>query len=106
MRCDQYIGLTNEAKSFLQNNTEDKVCPHCNQTIPTKLEVIGCYNGMFMEEYSLFRHPLTGGGYADEYLQASPWSSGPCFFIGLQVFGSRGEAIKVYAWSEEDINNC
>lgn len=54
-------------------------------------QIIGHYSGMFMEEYDLYRRQLTGGGYADEFLQASPWSSGPCFFIGLQVFDSDGK---------------
>ena len=53
---------------------------------------------MFDQEYPLHRHQLNNGFYADEILQASPWSSGPMFFIGLLV--SDG---KKFLWSEYEI---
>jgi hypothetical protein len=56
---------------------------------------------MFGQEYPLFRHSLVDG-YADEFLQTSPWSSGPMFFLGLKIYGSSGLLDRI-TWTEEEI---
>jgi hypothetical protein len=56
---------------------------------------------MFGTEYSLIRYYLPDGRTADEFLQADPWSSGPCFFLGLRV--SDGQE---FLWPQEDIDNA
>lgn len=53
---------------------------------------------MFENEYPLHRHVLKDGRYADEFLQACPWSSGPVAFLGLKV--SDGTE---FLWTEEEI---
>jgi hypothetical protein len=107
MRCDQYIGLPPDAIAFLADNeAPDPVCPHCHRLMPVTREVIGHYDGMFETEYSLYRHTLTNGDYADEFMQADPWSSGPMFFIGLRVYrrGFADQVFRTFEWSEEEID--
>lgn len=99
MRCDQFMGLTPAADAFLkENEIPQEVCECCKRPFPRKLEKIGTYHGMFMEESPLHRRALIDGRTADEFLQASPWSSGPMHFIGLRV--SDGTE---FVWSEEEI---
>jgi hypothetical protein len=64
------------------------------------------FHGMFDEEYTLFRHQLKDGRYADEYLQAQPWSSGPVSFIGLRVYDRDGNLTDNFYWDEYDIDNA
>ena len=88
-RSDSYIGLPEEARLFLGAQAR-KLLP------PIK---IGTFEGMFGCEYPLHSYNLQNGHYAAEFLQASPWASGPCFFIGLRL--DTGEE---YLWTEEEIN--
>jgi len=98
MRTDQYIGLSRRAKDWLDKNRKPPVvCKMCNTPTPMKPEVIGVYEGMFGNKYNLHRHQLKHG-YADEFLQASPWSSGPMFFIGLRI----NEGIEL-RWTDSEI---
>jgi hypothetical protein len=106
MRSDQYMGLTVEAQNFLDLHEERSLpCPHCGRTYPVKLEVCAYYNGMFDDEYPLYQHFLTNGCTAEEFLQADPWSSGPCFFIGLRVYDIEKNLIQEFLWSQRVIDN-
>ncbi len=98
-REDQHMGITTAAMRFLdKNEIKPEACHACFQFKPMKLEKIGVYSGF--NEYSLFRHQLIGGGYADEFLQAAPWSSGPMFFIGLRLNDGRE-----FLWSDKEIEH-
>jgi hypothetical protein len=100
IRCDQHMGLPQGALDFLkEREVAQKQCPHCKQLMPSVLEQIGRYKGMFGDDYVLHRHILTNGDTADEFLQAAPWSAGPMFFLGLRV--SDGQIIK---WSIKEID--
>lgn len=102
MRCDQHFGLCPEAVAFLEEHeVKPEICSGCNRAFPRNLQILGHYYGMFNDEYPLNRHVLEDGRYADEYVQANPWSSGPCFFIGLKL--STGEK---FEWSKEAIENA
>lgn len=105
MRSDQHMGLSIEASDFLVfNELVPEPCPHCQRPYPPITEPSGkTYSGMFMEEYPLFRHELKSKGYAEEYLQAAPWSSGPCLFLGLKVYDSNGTEIRDFQWTEQEI---
>jgi len=99
MRTDQFAGLPPAALMFLKRHeVEPPVCPCCKHTGPRELTKIGTFSGMFDEEYLLWRHLLTGGHTADEFLQAAPWASGPVHFLGLRV--SDGT---VFEWPDEEI---
>lgn len=100
-RCDQFAGLPNEAVEFLNENLLPPItCPTCNCIRPFKTEVVGHFSGMFGDQYDLSRHQLKDGGWADEFVQASPWSSGPVFFLGL-----RTNTGQVFLWPQETIEN-
>ena len=103
MRCDQHIGLPQRALDFLgRYEAQGPVCPTCHRSMQAVLKVIGHYEGMFMQAYDLYRHPLNDG-YADEFLQASPWSSGPMFFIGLRTYDEQGNLKEEIKWDEDEI---
>ena len=107
MRCDQLIGLTAEALDFLcENGVPAPACGCCGRALAAVSVVKGFYYGMFNERYDLRSYSLKTGGRADEFLQASPWSSGPCFFLGLEVLDSSGKQVEMYEWPEDEINNC
>ncbi len=100
MRSDQFMGLPPDAVGFLEKyETPEKCCKECKRPFSRELEVIGHFFGIGGTKYPLHRHKLVEGAYADEFLQAQPGSSGPCFFLGLKLFGS------VFEWPQEDIDN-
>jgi DNA-directed RNA polymerase subunit RPC12/RpoP len=109
MRCTQFIGLTDEAQSFLIENcleVADSVCPHCGSTITTKnkSEVYSSakHFGMFEDGPDLLKYYLKDGKTLFEVVQAAPWSSGPCIFLCLE--DEKGN--RLFEWSDEDINSC
>jgi len=102
--CDQFVGVPIEAEEFLAaNQLIPASCLCCKRPYPPVTEPSGkVYEGMYMEEYPLFRHKLKEG-YAEEYLQAAPWSSGPMHFLGLKVYDSHGTEIRDFQWTEQEI---
>jgi hypothetical protein len=96
------MGLPVAAREFLQKyEIQPEACPHCNRQFDRKLEVCGHYYGMYDQEYNLYQHQLKSGKIAEEFVQADPWSSGPCFFLGLRI--SDGAEI---LWDQEEIDNA
>jgi len=89
MRCDQSMGLPLDANVFLTLNSD--------QTD----SIYDYYEGMFGDKYPLYQYCLNDGRTAEEFLQADPWSSGPCFFLGLRV--SDGTE---FLWPDEEIDNA
>jgi len=107
MRCDQFMGITPEARDFLaKNEVAPEPCSCCHRPYLPVWESCGSYAGMFDERHELFRHKLKDGRYADEYVQAAPWSSGPVFFIGLKVYDIEGNVTIDYLWLDEEIKNA
>ena len=106
MRCDQYVGLPQEARDFLgRYEAQGPICPSCKRNMQPVLEVTGHFDGMYGEEYPLHRRTLCNGqGHADEFLQAVPWGSGPMFFIGLLIYGKDGALKETIEWSQEAID--
>lgn len=99
IRTDQFVGFNSHALAFLEENeVPQKICECCKRPLPRDLEIIGRYEGMFGEKYPLYRHQLKNGSYADAFLQAAPWSSGPMFFLGL-----RREDGFEFRWSAQEI---
>ncbi len=98
-RSDQHMGMSSKAIYFLEKyEIKPKVCAVCNRPHYLKLEEISSFSGMFTDEYPLHRHQLIDGLHADEYLQCSPWSSGPMFFIGLKISDGRK-----FTWTNEEV---
>lgn len=108
MRCDQMIGLPVSAEVYLEAKqiANVSICPTCgHQTVLSPREIIGHFYGMFDQEYPLHRFQLQDNCYAEEYLQADPWSSGPMFFIGLRVYDATGHLFQTFEWTEEEIDS-
>jgi len=97
------MGLPPEAIAFLKENEipekKCECCGHCERV----LEEIGHYVGMFEDEYPFYRHQLKDGRFADEFLQSSSWSSGPCFFLGLEV-RDKDIVVKKFEWKQSVID--
>ena len=107
MRMDQPMGLPKEAEAFLGDNAvmEDKrPCPHCGKGTEQwrKSVEVGSYPGMFDTEYPLLKYDLRDG-WAVEFLQCSPWFSGPMMFLGLSVYDKNNVMTGVFKWEEEEI---
>jgi len=99
MRTDQFAGLPAAAEKFLtESRRPPRICQACGHVTETYIEKYGHFYGMFGDQYPLHRHPLKGGGFAEEFLQTAPWSSGPIHFLGLRV--GNGDD---FTWTEEDM---
>lgn len=60
---------------------------------------------MFIEEGGhLFRYTLPNKRVFYEYIQADPWSSGPCIFLALK--DAKGKPVRESLWPKETIDNC
>jgi hypothetical protein len=107
MRCDQIFGLPIGAIEFLRKyEVQPEACPHCKRPFDRKPDVCGYYLGMFDDPYNLYRHLLVDGRTAEEFVQADPWSSGPCMFLGLRVYDTNADLENEFLWSQEDIDNA
>jgi hypothetical protein len=61
------------------------------------------FEGMFGERHELSRYELPDGRVLCEYVQAEPWSSGPCIFLALRDQRS-GEPLAETLWSDQEID--
>ena len=107
MRCDQWIGLTKEARAFLDEHAAmipgDK-CPQCGCILNHKRDCqeYRDVNGMFNTTAGvLIDFKLKDGRTAREVVQAEVWTSEPCVFICLRIDG-----VMCFEWSKEEINNA
>lgn len=101
-RSSHYQGLTSEAREFLKLNAKTYLHKFHNdfgecQVLKPLTEEIS-RTGMF-EEIEVKRYELKDGSYAEEYVQADPWHSGPVIFMGLKTKD------KNFEWTEEEIND-
>ena len=118
MRCDQFIGL-NEWASKRVSGTKtvrergvrifaDGTRKRFYRTvrIPTaRVEVISKLSGAWTDHVAdLHRYTMPDGEVYVEYVQAEPWSSGPCYFIALR--GADGQPVPESLWTEDDIDNA
>jgi len=88
MRTDQFIGLNERGKKLI-----DGAIKHVDRTL----------EGAFGSTTSLKTWVHTDGSILKEMVQASPWSSGPCYFYALQDEEDRwvGESL----WTSDEIND-
>lgn len=97
MRMDQPQGLPRSAVEFLREyEVPPPYCDCCGRPFARDITEIGTYEGF--DEHGLYRYKLKDGRTADEFLQASHWSSGPMFFVGLKV--SDGT---IFKWGDDEI---
>ena len=116
MRCTQIIGLNDKAFQFLEQNQVKELvrcnCPDC-KTEHIQGTKSDQYNdarneGMFDDGPMLYKYHLKDGSFVYEYVQASPWSSGPCIFLALSMspLNENNNPIIESLWSDEEIENA
>lgn len=98
MRMTQVIGLTILAKEMIN----PRVDPHYYKDASSE--------GMFDDGPMLMKYMLKNGAYAYEYVQACPWSSGPCIFIALASNDYVKDNVKpipisASLWEQKEIDN-
>lgn len=114
-RSDQFIGLNKRARRLVQR----KICVHEQglrtfangrtqrfnrwRRIPVaRKEVIGVIAGAWIPVVAqLHRYTLPGGRVLEEFVQATPWSSGPCYFLALQ--DKKGRPVPESLWTEDEM---
>jgi len=106
IREHQYIGLTEEAKLWLEEHVKKipcVVCPKCGEVIAEKMSSKKCGTGLGMfeeDEFNLLEYDLKSEtGTIKEVIQCQPWRSGPMTFLCLELGG-----INIFQWSEEEIS--
>lgn len=65
---------------------------------------VGMFGGPGDEDF-LRIYTLKDGREVEEYVQAKPWSSGPCIFLALRDTKTK-EPLPETLWDEEDIENA
>ncbi len=115
MRTDQYVGLNPWAtrkvsKTMWVREVGVRILPGgrrqpFNRKLPVPVarkEVIGQIEGAFTDIVAnLYRHTMPNGKAYDEFVQATPWSSGPCYFLALK--DSDGNVVPESLWSEDEL---
>lgn len=119
MRHTQYFGLTQKAKQLITDLTvvQDHIIrkfpdghieefDQMNSLDMTRSEDYkdASYVGMFDDGPTLRKYTLRDGTIYFEFVQASPWSSGPCIFLALK--DKDGNVVEESLWDNEYINNC
>lgn len=54
-----------------------------------------------VKAFDLSRYELPDGRIYEEYIQAQPWSSGPCYYIALK--DSAGEPVRESLWTKKQM---
>ena len=89
MRCDQYVGLTKEAKTWVKNNfkkSQIKTYNMCHQAFNSEP-----LKGLLIKD---------GDVTYKELVQCSPWSSGPMYFTCIGAFNQNGLIGTMFQWKE------
>lgn len=117
MRCAQYIGLNKWAESYVRatvpvREVGVRLLPggrtesfdRAVMMPVAKTEVVGVIPGFYGDDIPLVRYTMPNGRVFTEYVQAEPWSSGPCYFIALK--NERGKVVPQSLWKQEDIDRA
>lgn len=110
MRCTQIMGLTEEAKKFLEENCEmvsDMICPTCGEVITQKMNRSIYRNNnesgiLNDDDLPLYSYVLKDERIIFETEQETKWSSGPRIFLCL----SDEYGIPMFKWDQKVIDDC
>jgi hypothetical protein len=47
---------------------------------------------------------MPNGSVFEEFVQAEPWSGGPCYYIALK--NKRGAVVRQSLWTDEELGNA
>lgn len=114
-RSDQYIGLNDWARRLVTRkqkvrevgvqifaNGKKKSFNRWRRAAMTRKEHAGVIPGVWIEQVSLLhRYTMPDGTVYVEYVQATPWSGGPCYFIALM--DKHGNPVPESLWTEEEM---
>lgn len=111
-RTTHFMGLYEGAQTFLaaqclHNPTQE--CPCCGNL--SGGDLLSSANdipveGMFGETVHILRtYYMTDDKPVEEYVQATPWSSGPCIFLALRDADTK-KPIEETLWPQEMLDNC
>ncbi|MBU6452438.1 MAG: hypothetical protein KGS72_11705 [Cyanobacteria bacterium REEB67] len=115
MRCDQYIGLNEWARqkvslSHVVREVGARILPSgravpFDRTMSVPLatkEVVGKITGAWTDHVAnLHRYTFPDGRVYEEFIQAEPWSGGPCYYIALKNL--KGNVIRQSLWTSEEL---
>jgi len=110
MRCTQFIGLSYEAETFIDENVKhmpSETCVTCGHTSGGEFTMrvydteIGRSAGMFDDGPDLHEYILKDGQRIREVVQCTPWSSGPMIFLCLENEAGK----KICEWDDEEIES-
>lgn len=120
MRTDQYIGLNPWARTFVEGQQEFLYTEEVTRTFPSgevlviaPRKVMGTnvvlsqydeIEGAFGNTFPLFSYKFSDGREYFEYVQAQPWSSGPCYYLALR--DGKGNPVPESLWPQEEIDNA
>ena len=118
MRMDQYVGLNKWATRRVAGSQTGRevgarilpggrVEPFDREVyVPiARIEVIGRIKGAWDDHVAdLHRYTLPTGRVYEEFVQATPWSSGPCYFIALK--DNQGRVLSRSLWTDEELANA
>lgn len=118
MRMDQYVGLNKWATdmvgrriklheigvSILPNGKVRKFDRWVRVPV-AKRRVIGTIPGAYKDvAANLHSYTMPDGKVYVEYVQATPWSGGPCYHVALK--DSKGRVVKQSLWTDEELANA
>lgn len=118
MKTDQYYGLNAWARDLVlatQTVSEIGVRRFADDTIEafirsdvvisiatvSKIGEIECIFAPGSVFAQLQRYELPDGRVFDEFVQAQPWNSGPCYYIALK--GVDGEPVRQSLWKRKEM---
>ena len=116
MRCDQFIGLNDEAKTYLEREKVllsstfeiDWTTKEINRIDEYSIDIqeYSFITGAWQDEVArLHEYTWPSGEKCREIVQATPWSSGPCYFLCLEIVGGESAGDKLYEWTEKKMQH-
>lgn len=117
-RSDQYIGLNPWARRLVnskQKVREEGIRTYANgkkqrfnrwRRMPdARREHAGIIRGAWLPKVApLHRYTMPDGTVYVEFVQCTPWSGGPCYFIALM--DKHGNPVPQSLWTDEEIMGC
>ena len=114
-RSDQYIGLNAWAQRLVTRkvkvrevgvrifgNGKKQRFSRWRRMPLARVEHAGILHGVWKPDLAkLHRYTLPNGEQYVEYVQASPWSGGPCYFIALK--DKHGNPVQESLWTDEEM---
>lgn len=118
MRCWQYQGFNKAAMDLLNQKVKvgvlkgtitytdgrkPEIVDEDVMEFPYTKEVYGERNPWYDEKMSLHIYRFSDGRVLEDYIQAEPWSSGPCTFMALRDHVTKEPLVETL-WDQDTID--